>query len=80
MELVYSAHAVERMQQRKISPSDVENIIFNCDGMIKQSKDKTIFYKKIKGRKDNTLAAVVVEKKRDLLEVLTVMIHFEVKK
>ena len=80
VELVYSAHAVERMQQRKISPTDVENVVFNCDGEIRQSKDKTIYYKKIEDRKDNSVAAVVVEKKRDLLEVLTVMIHFEVKK
>lgn len=80
MELVYSTHAVERMQQRNISPAIVEEVIFKCDGKIKQSKDKTIYYKKLKGRKDNSVAAVVVEKKRELLEVLTVMINFEVKK
>ena len=80
MEIVYSTHAVERMQQRKITPADVENVIFNYDGKLGQSKDKTIYYKKIKDRKDNSVAAVVVKRKTDLLEVLTVMIHFEVKK
>jgi len=79
VELVYSAHAVERMQQRRISPSEVEKIVFECDGNIRQSKDKTIYYKKLAGRKGNS-AAVVVEKRLDLLEVLTVMNHFEVKK
>lgn len=80
MDLVFSAHAVERMQQRRISPTDIEEIIFKCDGKIKQSRDKTIYYKRLKRRKDNDLAAVVIEKRNDILEVLTVMIHFEVKK
>lgn len=80
MNLVFSAHAVERMQQRKISPTDIEEIIFKCDGKIKQSRDKTIYYKRLKRREDNDLAAVVIEKRNDILEVLTVMIHFEVKK
>ena len=48
--------------------------------MIKQSRDKFIYYKKIKGRKDNDIAAVTLIESKDTLEVLTVMIDFEVQK
>lgn len=80
MELVYSSHAVERMQQRNLSIQDVEDIIFKSEGKLKQSKDKLIYYKKLKGRKDNLVAAVVVEKNPNFMEVVTVMVNFEVKK
>lgn len=36
----YTSHAVDRMMERKISTYDVEVIIQNPDGKIKQSKDK----------------------------------------
>ena len=75
MDLVFSAHAVERMQRRKIFPTDIEEIIFKSDGKIRQSRDKTIYYKRLKHRKGNDLAAVIIEKRNDLVEVLTVMIH-----
>ena len=68
------------MLQRNISTAEVELIISEADGMIKQSRDKFIYYKKIKGRKDNSIAAVTLIKSRDALEVLTVMIDFEVQK
>ena len=80
MELVYSSHAVERMQERKLSTRDVESVIFRPDGKIKQSKDKWIYHKKLKGRLDNSVAAVVVEKKGNFMEIVTVMVNFEVKK
>lgn len=79
MEIIYSSHAVERMIQRKISPQDVEQVISDPDGKIKQSKDKYIYYKKRKGREDNLLAAVAVKKSKSHYEVITVMINFEVK-
>jgi len=80
MNLVFSPRAVERMQQRNITPSDIEEIIFRHDGKIKQSHDKMIYYKRLKSRRDNQLAAVVIEKRNNLLEVLTVMVNFEVKR
>ena len=79
MEIKYSSHAVERMIQRKISVKEIELILNDPDGKIKQSKDKYIFYKQLKNRKDNSIAAVTVIKNRVEFEVITVMINFEVK-
>ena len=80
MDIKYSPHAVDRMIQRKITPKEVEIVIKNPDGKIKQSKDKYIFYKNIKLRKDNLIAAVTVRKDLRSYEVITVMVNFEVKK
>ena len=78
MEIKYRSHAVNRMLQRKISTDEVELILNEPDGVIAQSLDKFIFYKKLKGRKDNLIAAVTLIKSKDTFEVLTVMIDFEV--
>tara|TARA_Y100001936_G_C16064709_1_gene666454 strand:+ start:1082 stop:1285 length:204 start_codon:yes stop_codon:yes gene_type:complete len=67
------------MLQRNISTKEVEIIISEPDGKIKQSQDKYIFYKKLKGRKDNLIAAVTVTRSKNVFEVITVMINFEVK-
>jgi hypothetical protein len=80
MDIKYSSHAVERMILRKITTGEVELIIKSPDGEIKQSKDKYIYYKKIKLRNDNLLAAVTVKRSMKVIEVLTVMVNFEVKK
>ncbi len=80
MNIKYSSHSVDRMIQRKISTNDVELILSEPDGKIKQSQDKFIFYKKLKGRKDNLLAAVTVLRNKATIEVVTVMVNFEVKK
>lgn len=80
MEIKYTSHAVARMMQRNISIHDVKLVLTEPDGIIEQSNDKSIFYKKLKLRKDNLVAAVAVQEKRDLLEVLTVLVNFEVKK
>lgn len=78
MEIKYRSHAVDRMLQRNILTAEVELIISEPDGAIKQSRDKFIYYKKLKGRKDNLIAAVTLIKSKDTVEVLTVMIDFEV--
>lgn len=78
MEIKYRSHAVDRMLQRNITTAEVELVISEPDGTIKQSKDKFIYYKKLKGRKDNLIAAVTIMKSKDNIEVLTVMIDFEV--
>lgn len=79
MEIRYSPHAVDRMIQRQISTAEVEDALANPDGLIKQSQDKIIVYKKINSRTDNSLAVVAVERD-DNFEVVTVMVNFEVKK
>ena len=80
MEIIYTPHAVERMMQRAVSPQEVELLLGDPDGIIAQSKDKFIYYKMIRGRKDNDLAAVVVQKRNNLHEVITVMVNFEAPK
>ncbi|WP_372656177.1 DUF4258 domain-containing protein [Halobacteriovorax sp.] len=79
MNIKYSSHSVDRILQRDISTKDVELILSEPDGKIKQSQDKYIYYKKLRGRKDNLIAAVAVTKKNMNFEVVTVMINFEVK-
>jgi hypothetical protein len=78
VDVKYRAHAVDRMLERKISTTEVEMILLDPDGVIKQSLDKYIYYKKLKGRTDNMIAAVTITKKHKSFEVLTVMIDFEV--
>ena len=78
IDVKYRSHAVERMLERKISTVEVEMILLEPDGIIKQSLDKFIYYKKLKGRSDNMVAAVAIFKKHKAFEVLTVMIDFEV--
>jgi hypothetical protein len=78
MEIKYSSHAVERMIQRNITTQDVELLITDPDGTIKQSRDKIIFYRKIKHRKDNLIVAVTVLKTKTIYEVITVMVNFEI--
>ncbi len=80
MNIKYSAHAVDRMLQRKITTTQIERVLNDPDGIIHQSKDKIIFYKTLKERKDNALAVVTVLRNLDAYEVITVMINFEVNK
>lgn len=80
MIIKYSAHAVDRMLQRKITTIQVERILNDPDEVIHQPRDKIIFYKVLKERKDNVLAVVTVLKDADTYEVITVMINFEVHK
>ena len=81
MDIRFHPHAVQRMQERSISVDEVIQTITQPEGRIPQSKDKTIFYKTLKGRSDNLVAAVVVEKQPgDIWEVLTVLVNFEVRK
>ena len=79
MKIKYSSHSVDRMLQRNISTKDVELILNDPDGKIQQSQDKFIFYKRLKGRKDNLIAAVTVIRNKTTYEIVTVMINFEVK-
>lgn len=78
MNIKYRPHAVDRMLQRNISTTEVELILTEPDGTIKQSRDKFIYYKNIKGRKDNSIAAVTLLRSKNEFEVITVLIDFEV--
>lgn len=66
------------MLERNISTAVVELVISEPDGKIQQSQDKFIYFKNIKSRTDNQIAVVTVLKSKNVIEVLTVMINFEV--
>lgn len=78
MNIKYRPHAVDGMLERNISTREVELILTEPDGTIKQSRDKFIYYKKIKGRNNNSIAAVTLLKSKNEFEIITVMIDFEV--
>lgn len=78
MELVFREHAVERMKDRRISVQNVRAVLEKPDGVIPQSRDKFIYHRAIKGRKDNDVAVVAVAEREVGFEVLTVMVNFEV--
>ena len=81
MELRFHPHAVERMQERKLTVAEVEAVVVSPDGRIQQTKDKCILYRRLSQRKDNLIAAVVIEPlPADLIEIITVLVNFEVKK
>ncbi len=80
MTIKYRSHAVERMIQRSITPTEVMLVLNEPDGMIKQTQDKYIYYKNLKGREDNAVAAVTLSKTKNSFEILTVMVNFEVLK
>lgn len=77
MEWTYSGHAVDRMLGRGISTLEVQAVLAKPDGKIKQSKDKSIYFKRISGRRDNMIAVVAVLSET-VGEILTVMNYFEV--
>lgn len=69
------------MQERRLTVEEVESVVEAPDGRIRQTKDKQILYKTLSRRTDNFIAAVVVElMPGNIIEVITVMVNFEVKK
>lgn len=76
---VLSPHAAFRMAERKIAALEIEEIIRNPDWALPQGP-KWILAKHFKHRKDNFLAAVILQKEEaSLWIVLTIMVHFEVR-
>ncbi|MNL58681.1 hypothetical protein D3C87_1823370 [compost metagenome] len=76
---VLTPHAVERVVDRKITIPELELLIREPDTVIAQGP-KYLLVKKLKGRKDNNVAAVVLEKReQDLWVVITVMVNFQKK-
>lgn len=76
---VLTPHAVDKILDRKISTLELEQLILNPDQVIEQGP-KFILVKKFVKRKDNNVAAVILEKKgKDLWVVITVMVNFQIK-
>jgi len=77
---VLSPHAVSRMVERKITTAEIEETIRKPDWALQQGP-KWILAKHFPERSDNLLAAVVLQKEEaNLWIVLTLMVHFEVRK
>ena len=69
------------MQERGLSVDEVSQVVNEPDGKISQSRDKFIFFKRLVHRRDNLIAAVLVEILPDEeAEIITVLINFEVRK
>ena len=74
-----TAHAVERMEERKVSMDEVRAIITSPEHVIEQGS-KYILSKTLDGRSDNMVSIVVLEKKEhDLWMIITVMIKVQKK-
>ena len=77
---VLSPHAALRMTERKVSAAEIEETIQRPDWVLEQGP-KWILAKHFSHRKDNLLAAVVIQKEEaNLWIVLTLMVHFEIRK
>ena len=79
MQIRYSPHAVDRMIERQISTTEVEELLGKPDGLIMQSQDKVIAYREFERRIDNAIAVVAVGQGGNF-EVVTVLVNFEVTK
>lgn len=76
---VLTPHSVERILSRKITMAEMESLIKNPDEIIAQGP-KYILSKRFSKRKDNNVAAVIIEKKgENLWVVITVMVNFQKK-
>ena len=63
----------------KISVQELELLVLNPDETIAQGP-KYLLVKRLTGRKDNSVAAVIIEKKeQDLWVIITVMVNFQKK-
>ena len=78
MKIVFRPHAVDRMKERNLTSDDIEKVLSEPDGMIKQSRDKRIYYKILPRRKDDSVAVVAVGGREIGFEVITVLVNFEV--
>lgn len=76
---VLSPHSADRMRERNISSAKLREVLDHPDAVMEQGP-KWIFAKDIKGRQDNKIAAVVIEKKEGLWVVITILVRFEVKR
>jgi hypothetical protein len=76
---VLTPHAVEKIVERKISMTELKLLVTNPDQVIEQGP-KFILVKRFPKRKDNNIAAVLIEKKgEELWVVITVMVNFQKK-
>jgi hypothetical protein len=74
---VLTPHAVERMEERHITLAEVREILSDPEECMSQGP-KWILAKSFRGRTDNLIAAVALERKdRNLWVNVTLMVRFE---
>ncbi len=76
---IFTFHAKRRMQERDITPGEIEKVVMEADDILRQ-RDKLIVVKNLKGRNDNAIAVVLAPsrtlKQEDLWIIVTVMVNF----
>jgi hypothetical protein len=73
-------HAVERLEERKITLKELEIILKSPDEILPQGP-KFILIKTFQHRDDNCVAVVVIEKEgKNLWLVITVLVNFQKRK
>lgn len=76
---VLTPHAAQRMIERKISVRELEEV-FQAPDLIQNQGPKYILARSFTNRKDNLIAAVLIEKvEKNLWLVITVMVDFRKK-
>ncbi len=76
---VLTPHAAQRMIERKISVMELEEV-FQSPDLIQNQGPKYILARSFSERKDNLIAAVLIEKvEKNLWLVITVMVDFQKK-
>ena len=75
---VLSAHAVQRMEERRVHLNDIKAIVSTPDFVLKQGA-KFILAKELENRSDNLVGAVLLEKESSPWLVVTVMVNFAVR-
>ncbi len=77
---VLSSHAALRAEERGITAHEIQELLKNPDHAVEQGP-KWVFTKAFTKRRDNMIAAVLIEKQeKNLWLVITVMNEFELKK
>jgi hypothetical protein len=64
------------MMERRVSTREIEYLLTEPDSVIRQSRDKIIACKRIRGRHDNLIAVVAVELNGNY-DVVTVLVNFK---
>lgn len=77
---VLSSHAALRAEERGITAHEIQELLSEPDHAIGQGP-KWVFTKSFSKRRDNMIAAVLIEKQeKNLWLVITVMNEFEIRK
>lgn len=78
---VLTPHAAARAGERRVSMSELAEVLCDPDAVAAQGPSRWLFAKQLPKRSDNLIAVALLERKDlDLWVVLTVMVNFEAKR